>query len=177
VDNNANTSTTGTNQVWVGPVQYRYFRVRATSFTNNTSLAGTLELYAEACPLPITNPTILAQATSLALGTNDYHLVSAATTNAVNVKASGGQVYGYEIYNTNAAVRYVKLFNKASAPTLGTDTPVRTIGVPPGGRAFFHSSTGIQFTNGISLAATTGIADTDATAIGASDLVIDLDWK
>lgn len=33
--------------------------------------------------------------------------------------------------NINAAARYLKLYNKASAPTVGTDTPVLTIPLPP----------------------------------------------
>ncbi|HVT97049.1 MAG TPA: hypothetical protein VHE33_06045, partial [Acidobacteriaceae bacterium] len=53
VDNNTSSSTTSTGQIWCGPVTFRYFRVRATSFTSNTSLAGTLELYAMAPTLPI----------------------------------------------------------------------------------------------------------------------------
>jgi hypothetical protein len=36
-------------------------------------------------------------------GLSIYHLVSAASTNATNVKASAGQLYGWYIYNSNAA--------------------------------------------------------------------------
>jgi hypothetical protein len=39
------------------------------------------------------------------------------------VKASAGQVYSLFVSNINAAVRYLKLYNKASAPTVGTDVP------------------------------------------------------
>lgn len=42
------------------------------------------------------------------------------------IKASAGQMYTMTVYNANAAVRYLHLYNKASAPTLSTDTPVMT---------------------------------------------------
>jgi hypothetical protein len=46
--NNAGTSTTATNTMWGGAVNFRWFRVRCTIFTSNTSLAGNLELYTAA---------------------------------------------------------------------------------------------------------------------------------
>ncbi|MEO9028318.1 MAG: hypothetical protein ABI413_05840 [Ktedonobacteraceae bacterium] len=178
VDNNASSTTSGTGQIWAGPITYRFLRVRATSFVSNASLAGTLELWAIAPTIPITVESVLVQASALGLGTNDFHLVSAASNNATSIKASGGQVYGYEITNTNAAIRFVKLYNKASAPNPAADTPFRTIGVPAnGGRASFHSSTGLNMGTGIAVAAVTGISDTDNTSVGAADLVIDIDWK
>src|SRR5690242_4134795 len=70
-------------------------------------------------------PAATANVATTSGGSNDFHLISAATTNATNIKASAGQVYGYDIYNNNAAVRFVKFYNKATAPTVGTDTPIR----------------------------------------------------
>lgn len=50
-------------------------------------------------------------------------LASAATTNATSVKTSVGRLAQIRGYNAGAAGRYLKLYNKASAPTVGTDTP------------------------------------------------------
>jgi len=177
VDNNASTTTSSTGQIWTGPVQFRYFRVRATPFTSNASLAGTLELYAIPPALPITNPSVLVQATALGLGTNDYHLISTATTNANNVQASNGQVYGYDIGNNGASDAYVKLYNTAGTPTAGSGTPFRVIYVPKGSRASFHSTTGLQMSTGIGLTITGGAADADTTAVGAAQLTVELDYK
>lgn len=63
-------------------------------------------------------------------GYTSFPLVSLASTNATVVKASAGQVYGWALGNTNASPRYLKLYNKASAPTVGTDTPTQTIIIP-----------------------------------------------
>lgn len=52
--------------------------------------------------------------------------VVAGTTGVI--KGTPGQLYSLaSVRNVNAAVRYLHLYNKATAPTLGTDTPVMTI--------------------------------------------------
>lgn len=170
------------NGLYAAPITFRYLQVKMTSYTSGTA-NGTLELYTT--PPSYISLLYANQAgtwntgllTSTTGGSGDFHLISAATTNATSIKASAGQVYGYEIYNSNASVRYVKLYNKASSPVVGTDTPFRTIGVPANGRASFQTAMGLAMGTGIALATTTGIADTDSTAVGANDLSIDIDWK
>ena len=107
-------------------------------------------------------------------------LISANTTNATNVKSSAGQVYGWQISNTNASVRFFKLYNKATAPTVGTDTPVMTIAIPGntnGGITELEFATGITFSTGISFALTTGVADSDTTAVAANEVLVNLLFK
>jgi hypothetical protein len=101
------------------------------------------------------------------------HLVSAATTNATIVKASAGRLVGWAFSNTNAAWRYVKLHNQATAPTAGSGV-VQTIAIPPNGRAELHITGGVGFATGIGLTTVTGAADSDATAVGLNDIVGDL---
>lgn len=171
------------NQLIFGGLYTRYLRVRMTGFTSGTAM-GILELYTQSPAIQTINSVNINGGNSLNTpvantngGTNDFHLVSAASNNASNIKNSAGMIYGYEIYNSNAAVRFVKLYNKASTPNPASDTPFRTIAVPPGGRAHFHTTTGLLLGTGISLATVTGIGDTDNTSVGVNDLVIDLDWK
>ena len=57
-------------------------------------------------------------------------LNSAATTNATNVKATAGNIYTINLSNNGAAAAYFKLYNKATAPTVGTDTPLDVITIP-----------------------------------------------
>jgi hypothetical protein len=52
---------------------------------------------------------------------------AAASTNATSAKAAPAQVHSVVGYNAAAALRYLKLYDKASAPTVGTDTPFMTI--------------------------------------------------
>lgn len=79
--------------------------------------------------------------------------------------------------NKNAGTLYLKLYNKATAATVGTDTPLLTIGIPPtvtGGLSQLVFEEGIAFTAGISLAATTAAAVADTGAPGASDCNVTL---
>lgn len=68
--------------------------------------------------------------TSQGSATNAQY-ISAATTNATSVKTSAGVINSIILSNNGATGRYFKLYNKASAPTVGTDTPVHTIFIPP----------------------------------------------
>jgi len=102
-------------------------------------------------------------------------LISAATTNATAVKTSPGQLYWIYVTNTNAAIRWLKLYNKASAPTVGTDVPTLTLGIPgntAGAGGTVSITIGIQFTTGIALATTTGDADANSGAVAADEMVI-----
>jgi hypothetical protein len=107
-------------------------------------------------------------------------VISAASTNATSVKSSAGQVYSVQAFNTNAAARYLKLYNKASAPTVGTDTPVKTLLIPgnTAGTGFvINWPAGIAFSTGIAIALTTGIADSSTGAVAASEIVVNIDYK
>lgn len=103
-----------------------------------------------------------------------YHLIAAATTNASSVKAEAGVVTGYYLVNESAGFRYVKLYNKASAPTVGTDTPRCVFGIPAGSAANLCLDPPVLFETGIALAVVAGIADSDATAVGASEVAVTL---
>jgi hypothetical protein len=179
--NNAGTATSLTNVMFAGPTSYRYFRVRMTSYTSGTG-QGTLELYTVAPAYQLTAISALQSGgwslgAATSGGTSDFHRISTADTNAVNIKASAGQIYGYDIGNNGASDAYVKLYNKASSPTVGTDTPFRTIYVPKGTAKTFHSTTGLAMGTGISLAITGGAADADSTAVGAAQVTVEIDYK
>lgn len=98
-------------------------------------------------------------------------LISAASTNAAFLKASAARLYGYQFHNTGAAVRYVKFYNKATAPVPGTDTPFLTVPVPAGQVVDAALPYPISFATGLGIATTTGSADNDSAAVGAGELV------
>lgn len=95
---------------------------------------------------------------------------SAATTNATSTKASAGTLWSLVVNNNNAAARYLKLYNKASAPTVGTDVPVITVPIPAGGLAQIDGgSNGIRFATGIAWALTAAAVYTDTAAVAANE--------
>lgn len=103
------------------------------------------------------------------------HLVSGAGTNATIVRNAAARLVGWQVSNTNAAWRYVKLHNTATAPTAGSGV-VQTIAVPPNSTVNHAQEGGIAFTTGIGMTTTIGAADADTAAVGANDLIIDLFW-
>lgn len=112
-------------------------------------------------------------------GSTSFKLISAASTNATSVKASAGKVVGIQAFNLNAEERFLKFYNKASSPTVGTDTPIKVLAIPGAttGAGFVVSLPhGIGFSTGIALALTTGIADADTGAVAASEIVVNLDY-
>lgn len=120
---------------------------------------------------------ILAGATTIG-GTSSYHVVSAGSTNAVRIKGSIGQVYGWNIFNNAAYPIYVKLYDStASPPVPGSTTIYKVIAVPAGGGSNIQSAVGMQMINGIGIAIVKGIADSDNTAVLANDCVVGLDYK
>ena len=99
----------------------------------------------------ITNPT----------GTT-YNVVTAASTNSAVVKATAGTLYEITISNPTATAAYVKLYNKTTAPTVGTDVPVLTQAVAAGATvALTFGQVGKRFATGIGIACTAAAAATD----------------
>lgn len=99
-------------------------------------------------------------------------LSSAATTNATLIKASAGRLFLIIGRNNVASIRYLKFYNKASAPTVGTDVPVLTIALDASSRFEIDLNPyGQFFTTGIAFAITGALADNDTTAIAAADIL------
>lgn len=100
--------------------------------------------------------------------------LSAATDNAGVIKAAPGVVFALHVGTIAAAARYLRLYDKASAPVPATDTPVARFIVPSNGATGAGNNMpmpkdGLTFKNGIAMDLTAGIADTDTTATAAAD--------
>lgn len=121
-------------------------------------------------PLPVTSQPV---ATTTGGVPFNFQLVSsAATNNAANVKASVGQVFFVIAFNTSTTLAYLKLFNGAGVPNVGTATPVMTLPIPPGGGIALDLNIAINlFPQGIGMALTRGAALNDNTAVAAGDIV------
>lgn len=99
---------------------------------------------------------------------------SAASGNPAVLKASAGDLTMFWGQN-GAAITYLQIYNKASAPTIGTDTPVMTYPIPA--NAFFSMTIpngGYYFATGIAYAFTTDAAATTgagAAAVTACNII------
>jgi hypothetical protein len=105
-----------------------------------------------------------------------FHLVSAASTNPTVIKASAGTVNGWYIYNSNGSARKVAFQNIATTPTAGSGV-VYSLVIPPLSAANVSLPDGITFSTGIAITTTTGLADSDATAVALNDLIINIFYK
>lgn len=110
-------------------------------------------------------------------GSSMYHVVSAGSTNAANIKASAGRVTGWSIFNNADYPIYVKFHNTAGTPTAGAGV-VYAIGVQAGTASMpFDDDDGLAFATGIGISIVKGITDADGTAVLASDCVVNIHFK
>lgn len=156
-----------------GDVGVEMLGVRNDTGATGTSLDGdygTIALHPSGAPY--TKPLVTANTTN---AVTLHRLASAASTNATSVKGAIGQAYWAIVANSNAAARFLKFYNKATAPTVGTDTPIATILLPPTSMTIieFNGQT-IPFALGIGYATTVGVADTDVAAVALNDVMMTL---
>ena len=132
-----------------------------------TDANGQLRIVPEVKPGPATSG-----------GCSSYSKLSAGTSaDEVSVKATPGQLYGIRVSNTNASARYLKIYNSATAPTLGAGTPVRRIKVAGNSERDIVFPVGLEMTTGIAFALTTGAADSDANRVAANEIIVELEYK
>jgi hypothetical protein len=99
------------------------------------------------------------------------HILATAlnSTNEALIEAGRHWVHQAIGYNNNAALRYLKLYDKATAPIVGTDIPKLLIPLPPT-TAFSVLIRALEFERGVGFALTTGQAHADTGAVGADDI-------
>jgi hypothetical protein len=186
IRSNANTIETTTGNLSAQPVYawemsvnaLKRVRVRCTARTSGTqSWRFVLGTYATE-PIPGAQASATQPVSGTVTATNTTpspsNINSAATTNGTLIKGSAGTLFSINAFNNGGAAAYVKLYNKATAPTVGTDIPVLVIPVPAGSQnqPFTLGTLGYRFALGIGLAITGGSADNDTTAVAASQVKV-----
>jgi hypothetical protein len=185
--NGAIASTMGSGAISVASLfNAKQFRILSAG----TQTSGTTTLVAYASQQATTKlyqtvtisgaPAVIStpNATSNTGGFSLYHtLISAATTNATSVKASNGIIGTCVLTNTSTTFKYVKFFNLAVAPTMGTSTPVLNLPIAPNSTLDVSTAfAGLRLATGISYAITGGSALLDNTAVGAGEVLVNLSY-
>ena len=102
-------------------------------------------------------------------------LSAAASDNATLVKGSATYLRRITGYNAAAAGRYLKLYDKATAPA-STDTPRKTYYLPA--TLAFALDLDDYFLTGLGFRLTVGNADNDATNLTAGDILgLNVDYR
>lgn len=140
-------------------------------------------LLVDSAGVPLT-PTPLGRAaaassTPVALSTEDlrslrpnanYRLLSAAaTTNGALVSATARNVFKLMGRVVRASSVFIKVYDKANAPTVGTDVPIATFECVASS-TFNLDLSGLALVNGLGIAMTSAAADADVGALLAGDV-------
>ena len=146
--------------------------VQGTPSVNSTAVAAPTIVQGQSIPTvsatATQGPTILP-----------HKAIAAATTNSTLVLTGARRLVGGAVHNVSAAVKYFKLYNKATAPTVGTDTPILTIAIPAGQTIYIGDCIGIYalpFSLGLGYGITGAAADADTTALTAGDVIVNLTY-
>jgi hypothetical protein len=170
--------STTVNRLVKLPTIYKFVRIRVTAYTSGIVEGvayghrdeNSSGLIAAIGPVTL-NPETTKKIGNVGIestGTPTYQkFISATTTNATAVSNAPAKMTILHLVNTGDGVRFFKLYNKASAPTVGTDVPLITVGIPAVSSSNFTlpALVGIDFSIGISFAITLGAADNDTTPL------------
>lgn len=106
-------------------------------------------------------------------GATPASYILAATTNSQLVVTGARNLFTIDVSNDSGTKFWLKLYNKATAPTVGTDVPVMRFLVPANTVQEFQIPQyyGAYFSLGIGFATTGAVADSDTTAITAGSVV------
>lgn len=94
---------------------------------------------------------------------------SGTTEDALAV-SSPVKFYGIFLYNKAASVRFIKLYDQATAPA-STDTPKMVFRVGASSQFELQLRVPVEFNSGFGYRITTGAADSDTGAPAAGDIV------
>ena len=103
-----------------------------------------------------------------------YSAISAASNNATVVKATPGRLLRVQAFNNNAAIRYLKLYDKATAPA-ATDTPILRYMIPASG-VLPITPCDYYFAAGLGILIVTGAADNNNGSTGAAEVIVNIDY-
>ena len=123
-----------------------------TSIANTVSVAGTVTVI-------INNPL-------------SSFYSSTATTNATSVFSGTKTIYNFTLSNTGATPAYFKLYQKLSAPTVGTDIPIATFAIPANGNFVIDYALKAFLLVGVAFAITGLAPYTDTTAVAANQVQV-----
>lgn len=132
----------------------------------------------------INGSTFLVQPQAYTSGGADpysFLTTTAAVSTGVPVKASAGQVYTVDMFNTSSTPVYVRLYNQTTTPASTDDANIKWRGIVPGstaGAGFVKAwPLGLAFGTGIGIRWSAGIADTDTTVLTSSPTYGNVGYK
>jgi len=128
-----------------------------------------------------TTPWLVTDTPGTSGGLSFSYTLSAASNNLTQAKGTAGQLFTVVVTNTNAAARYLKIFNKASASvTMGTTAADFQFVIPgntAGAGLAINIDKGIAMGTGITYAITAGVSLTDNTSVATNEVSALIGYK
>lgn len=100
-----------------------------------------------------------------------YTVQSLASVNSTLVLARPGVLSQISLSNHDATHHFIKFYNKAIAPVVGTDVPLATMLIPPKGIFIITLPFGLNFSKGIGFGLTKNPEISDTTPVPADGIV------
>lgn len=101
-----------------------------------------------------------------------FNYANPATSAGAQVKTTAGRILSISLTNTAASARFVKFFNVATAPTMGTTAAAYEYCIPAGGSINIAIPQGIAHGTGIFIAVTTAAGLTNNTSTTVASEVL-----
>lgn len=159
------TALSGANGIKIDSTQLAALSTTAAPMSGGYQLVGTP-----------TDQVVANKIQAQTSGATPTRIVAEASTNTGFLKASAGAIIEIDMFNVAAYDVFLKLYNKASAPTLASDTPIWTIPLKAGTGYSRDFKYGKWFSTGIAYAITKLQPDNDVTILALSDVTGTIDW-
>lgn len=170
-------TTASDNRIVKVPVLTKYIRARVSAYTSgaiSATVYGYVDENSSGLISTLGTMTLSAETTKKignvgiegGGGTASYHkIISTTGLNSTLVEPNSTKLTILHLVNSVATLRYFKLYNKASAPVVGTDIPFITVALSPNESSTFTlpALVGIDFSIGLSYGITLGVADNNTT--------------
>ena len=97
---------------------------------------------------------------------------NAASTTATNVTTKKTRLLSIDAQNKGASAAFLRIYDKATAPSPGSDVPKMTFMLPAGGGKVNEKNMAMELASGFGYAITGGSGETDTTNVTNADEVV-----
>ena len=164
----------------------KWFRINCGSHTTGTVTWNVQKSLSEIEPVPFSasNVTVGGRVyaevsqTPFEGAPTHHHAISTAGLNATLLKNAGGNISFISVSNIDTVPVYFKLYNKSSAPVVGTDVPVKVFMIPSGQTLIVNLGfSGARLASGIGYGISLGVANTDITPVLADTVIVGAEFS
>lgn len=108
---------------------------------------------------------------------NNWNNAAATDMTETSVTAKKTRVLSIDVENQGTSPAFLRLYDKASAPVVGTDQPKQTFMVPAGGGKVNEKNMAMEFASGLAYAVTSDGGPLGSIGVtNANEVVVNLEY-